>query len=498
MNRSRLAAALLPPLAALALALAPPGESAQAQAAAAPQSGDLLCLKDGRILEGRPMERVAGGILVKFMNGDVRVPDALVLDALLEDEAAAAEPKKAAELQKRRDERRRYVDELKSLAEWRNRRKETTRHFEFEYTVPPHVFAGYRDSMEAYFTEFAKLWNTKQPKDGRLKVCFYGDAGTFHQVAGVGGGVLGYFRFVDPMELDIYFDRLDPELTEDVMFHEANHYLQKLLNPDVKMPHFPGEALAEYYGASAWNPQTKRLTVGLIQDERLAEVKHDQDSGKKVPLEELLSTANMYEHYTWGWTLVHYLMNQPRYAKKFQRFVVGLVNGADVERQQTGLQGLSELKDGEVLRTFMKQLDLKGKEGLKKLEDEWYAYITTELKAVTARGFEKAGLKVARSYPPRPIKAKNLLRKSLDAGSKSADVRDKLAGILASEDGAFPEAIALWREAIEIEPLTARYYSNLAHALEKSGKKEEGKRLLALAKELDPDDPWLDLDLRGS
>jgi tetratricopeptide (TPR) repeat protein len=467
-------------------------------AAPAHAAPDTLCLKDGRVLDGMPMERTQdGGILVKFKNGDVKVPAALVLDVLLDAEAATADAAKGAEVRKRQEERRKYVAELQSLAEWRNRRKESTKHFDFEYTVPPHVFVEFRDTMEAYYTEFSKLWNIKQPKDGRLLVCFYGDEGTFHQVSGAGYGILGYFRFVKPLELDIYYDRLDADLTEDVMFHEANHYLQKLLNPAVNMPHFPGESLAEYYGASAWDPKTRKLTVGLMQDERLAEVKTDIDAGKMVKLEELVSTPKMYEHYTWGWSLVHFLMNSPKYEKKFLKFVTTLVNGADVKREAFGLDGLSDVAETEVLRLFMKSLDLKNKEALAALETEWHHYVKENLQAVTTRGLEKAGLKVVASYPPRPIKAKNLLQKALDAGSQDPDVHDKLAGLLASEDQDFAKAIPLWRKAIELEPLTARYYSNLAHALEKKGQKDEGKRLLALAKELDPDDPWLDLDLRG-
>ena len=110
--------------------------------------------------------------------------------------------------------------------------------------------------MEAYFKAFAKDWKVRQPKDlGRLKVCFYIDRDDFMQIGGVSGGVLAYFRFVKPLELNFFYDRLDPALTEQVMYHEANHYLQYLLNPEFNMPHFPGEALAEYYGASVYDPE---------------------------------------------------------------------------------------------------------------------------------------------------------------------------------------------------------------------------------------------------
>ena len=70
-------------------------------------------------------------------------------------------------------------------------RKEATKHFDFESTVPPAVYSNYRDRMEAYFTEFAKAWGIKQPKEGRLAVCFYGDQDTFQQVTAMGYGVLG-------------------------------------------------------------------------------------------------------------------------------------------------------------------------------------------------------------------------------------------------------------------------------------------------------------------
>ena len=47
-------------------------------------------------------------------------------------------------------------------------------HFDFEYTLPPHVFARYRDLLEASFTEFAKQWKITFPQE-KLKVCFYPD-----------------------------------------------------------------------------------------------------------------------------------------------------------------------------------------------------------------------------------------------------------------------------------------------------------------------------------
>src|SRR5262249_28742414 len=201
-----------------------------------------------------------------------------------------------------------------------------------------------RDLMESYFTEFQKKWKTQQPKDGRLLVCFYGDEDSFHQVGGAPRGVLGYFKYVRPLELDIYYDRTDPAQSEEVMFHEANHYLQKLLNVDFSMPHFPGESLAEYYGASKWDDKTKKLTVGLVQEGRLAEVQTDVAAGNMLSLEKMLSTDQMYEHYTWGWSFVYFLMNKDKYSPKFLKFVATLANGKDVKREDVGVDRLTTVK----------------------------------------------------------------------------------------------------------------------------------------------------------
>ena len=53
-------------------------------------------------------------------------------------------------------------------------------------------------------------------------------------------------------------------------------------------------------------------------------------------------------------------------------------------------------------------------------------------------------------------------------------------------EGKRDQAIGLWRKAIELDPLEGAYYFSLGKALEKSGNEAEGKRLAALAQEIDP------------
>jgi tetratricopeptide (TPR) repeat protein len=476
-----------------------------------PGRADILCLKDGRILSGPTMQQADGGIEVCFNHGTVFVPADLILESIIQGKGAFV-PKTDFEKQqvekglvpfqgrwmspsKRDREMERFLkkrqaaiaDEEKHRL-WRDRRFEKTKHFEFEYTVPQHIFERYRDLMEAYFTVFSKMWNVRQPRaQGRLKVCFYIDRETFGQIGGTGDRAAGYFRFIPPMELNFYYDRLDPEFTEEVMFHETNHYLVKLLNMDFIYPHFPGESLAEYYGASQFDPKTKKITYGLVQEGRLTEIQNYLAAGKTMELERLIKTEGMFEHYNWGWSLVHFLMSDPKYQKKFQKFAVGLARGKDVDRIST--RGLKTVRGEEILRYFKKQLGVKKKEDFKWLEDEWQNYVKEKLKLITPRGKEKAAVAAMALYPARPIRAKRLYREAIEEGSTNPITFHKYAELL-QEDDSHEEAVRMWKRAIELDPINPQIYARMGRALVKEGDRKEGIRLMRLAMEIDPDYAW--------
>jgi len=472
---------------------------------------DMLLLKDGRVLERPKMEVVETGVKVYFENGEILVPAAMVESAVIENappyvpqtpeeqakvdqglvpfEGKWVKPDKREELlRKRVEERRAELQTIKEHMLWRNKWEAKTKHFEFEYTVPPKIAQYYQDLMEAYYKEFSKTWKISQPKDlGRLKVCFYITREDFHQIGGVGGGVLAYFRFVKPLELNFYYDRLDPRGTEQVMYHEANHYLQKLMNPDFKMPHFPGEALAEYYGASQFDPQTKKLEVGLVLEGRLTEVKMDILKGEVMGLEKMLTTDGMYQHYYWGWSLAHFLMHDKRYGKKFEKFVQTLASGKGV-RQVPFQAGLVTVEPKEVWEHFKRTLGLKDEAAVKALEDEWHAYVKDQLQVTSARGLEEAATQAMNLG--LDIKAKRLFKEAIDKGSTSALVYHHYADLL-DRGSSRAEAVQYHRKALEFGPLEPDLYVSLGEALYAGDDKEEGKRLLSLALELDPDDGWL-------
>jgi len=485
-----------------------------------PSRADILCLKDGRIYQDVNLVRDGDGVLVKFENGEVRVPSEQVLEAILLNDTSY-EPETDEEREKlaagkvkfdgrwvshsRRDkllsarleEETERIEEMRRTSEWRNRIQEETKNFAFEVTMPRNVFEHFKDLVEVYFAEFGKTFKIKRPRGlDRLPLLWYNDYDQFVQVTGM-NGALGFFTFVEPMNINLFYDRLDLLLTEQVMYHEVGHYLQKLFDVEVKYPHWPGEALCEYYGASTYDPKTKKMTTGLIQEGRLTEIKYDISRGKWIGVKEMILGCQdrNYEDYTWGWSFVHYMMNHPKYSKKFPKFVTAVSKAKDIKRvrmQITPKVALKTVEGEEMLRAFMKYMGIKKESELEEIEKGWHEYVDKELVVSSSQGLAEAAVSNLRRG--RPKKALRLFGEAVEAGSCRAIDLHRYAKLLATE-GEAEKAIELWREAMTMDPLTAEYYVSCGAQLlrrESSKDREEGRRLLLLSREINSDDSSLD------
>src|SRR6185503_19408305 len=324
----------------------------------------------------------------------------------------------------------------------------------------------------------------------KLPVNIYRDPKSYYQVSGSPPGALAYFRFVKPWDLDTYYDRLDNDQSKQVLYHEANHYLQLLVDTTFAVPHFPGEAMAEYYGASRWDPVTKKFETGLIQEGRLCEIQTDIAGGDKVTLEMLLTTGGMYQHYTWGWSLVHFLMNDTRYAAKFQKFFLALSGGKGILRQDLGRDNLRTVSQEDVWKVFQAELGLKDAAAVRKMETEWYDYID-KLGLVSESGLAKAGFTAAETG--RPIRARRFFKEAIAKGSKNPLVFEKYAELL-DEEGQNSEAKEMLAKAIELDPLEGKFYNSLGHRMRLINKKDpEADKWIKLGEELGYEDRWVDL-----
>jgi tetratricopeptide (TPR) repeat protein len=451
--------------------------------AAALVLGDILQLKDGRVIEGPPIKKDGAVYRIAFQNGEVVVPEGLVRDA-------ATSEGKPQDL----EARRKRLEEAKSRLEWRNRWKTESRHFKFEYTIPPEIFESYKNLLETYYDVFTKKWGIAAPaKVGKLLVCIYHDEDTFHQVSGAPQGVLGYFRFVEPLELHVFYDRRDPEFAVDVLFHEGNHFLTQLIDLKFNYPPWVNESLAEYYGASTWDPKTKKMALGNVQEGRLV-VLWDAIAGQEMQgLEDLIREPQFNAiHYAWGWSFVHFLMENPKYSKKFQSYYLALAKGSGVKRVMGGpMNSFREVPTDDQIALLKSTLGVRD---LKALEVEWHDYVKNKLKLQTGRGYEEAAQWARRWGMSK--KAAKYFKQAVEAGSANPVTYDEYAELL-ERDGKEKEAIPLLEKAIELDPLFAQAYLRLGRLLGKGDKpqRERGEKLKKLAFEIAPDDPYLHMDL---
>lgn len=486
---------------------------------AAAFADDILQLKDGRIVDGVPMKVDGAAVVVTYKNGELRVPSELIEDyviggATLEpvgDEAKAqrangqvmfrgkwVKPEQRDKLVKAAIEKRKTeIAEAKAHSEWRNRYQFQSKYFRFESTLTPSQNEHYSSLLDAYFEVFKKDWGISVPKGwGKLKVCVYPDMDSFLKGAGADRGTLAYYKFV-PMperELNFFNERGDERLTETVMFHECNHYLVDLFSEGLRYPHWIGESMAEYYGASTFDERTKTVKSGQIQEGRLAEIRSDIGEGKKFTLADLILEGPHYEDYYWGWSFTHFMMETPAYQKKFKKFFVDLARSADVKRKTWGgsaQYGFTSVDNEECMRVFKKIMGLSDAAAVEKLQAEWWAYVD-KLEAPGVRGYEEAG-KRAFWDGMFKFRAPRLLKLAIEKGSKDPDTYIALSRCLRMRGKeALSEALSVMTKACDIDPLSGDCWAERGFVLQLMGQGPEGKKLVDLAYELNPGGYYVD------
>lgn len=479
---------------------------------------DLLQMKDGRVVDDVPMKVDGQFVVVTYKNGEIRVPMDLVADYVIGGAAPEAVTDEAkaqrangqvwyhgkwmtpvardkavkAELKQREDD----IAESKAHSEWRNRYIFESKNFRFESTLSKAQNDKYSALLDAYFDYFKKDWGVSVPKGwGKLKVCIYPDYDSFLKGAGVPRGVQAYYLKVPMPErtLNFYNDRTDERATETTMFHECNHYLVDLFGEGFWYPHWIGESMAEYFGGSTYDPKTRTVKIGQTQEGRLAEVRADIAAGKRFSLLEMItkSGGDTYEDYLWGWSFTHFMMETPAYQKKFRQFFVDLAKAPDVKRDtiRIGTFAMPTVSNDECLRIFKKRMGLADADAFDKLEKEWYASID-KLDATNLRGYEEAG-KMA-YFTDKPLRAVRLLKQALEMGSKNPITYICLSRCLRMKPEGLAEALETMKRACDIDPLNAKCWAERGFVLQLMGQKDDGKKLVQLAYELDPGGYFVD------
>jgi tetratricopeptide (TPR) repeat protein len=282
------------------------------------------------------------------------------------------------------------------------------------------------------------------------------------------------------------------------MLHEFGHYLQKLVDTEFRFPHWPGESLAEYYSTGVLDPSGAFEVEPRVLEERLIAIHRDIEEGEWVGLEQMIRGGNErnYHDYTWGWSLVHFLMSRPESAKAFERFYVGLARSRSVARE-----GVSALKNfrydfvegDEILTSFKKELGLRKDADVRALETAWHDYVQHDLAVTSSRGLARAAR--AAALAGRQHRARRLYEEAITAGEADALTFHRYAELLEDMQEA-KGAREHWAKAIELDPLVPEFYIAWGESLlGEVATKEEGKRLLKLALEIEPENLYLEQNL---
>jgi tetratricopeptide (TPR) repeat protein len=196
----------------------------------------------------------------------------------------------------------------------------------------------------------------------------------------------------------------------------------------------------------------------------------------------------MYQHYTWGWSFVHFLMSSPKYAKKFKSWYVDLAKGKQIDRVKDG-RNLDSVQPQELWRSLQTALGLKKPKDVKRLEQDWHEYVEHELEVTSTHGLENAA-EAARNEGRR-LRAKRLFGEA-DASGAMRAVSWYRYGLLLIDLKEPAQAIDALRQAVDLDPLEVDFRIELAKALiDDTATKESAKQHLSLARDIDPTNYWL-------
>ena len=287
-------------------------------------------MKDGRIFTEFGLDQKTDHVEVTLDAGKIEVDNALVEIVLKEGQEVTFTPqtdeerekyekgfvpfngrwikKKNAERAIKKDLENRLEQAEEDLAhqEWRNKYETETKHFRWFHTTPQRVTRRFMASSDAYYDIFKKDWGIKRNKrKPKLSINFYNDASEYQQIAGA-PGALAYFMFLGDYDLNAFYDRLDPDFTEQVVSTSST------------------TTCASSSTSSSTTPLARRVALRVLRrraprrgDGQARGRAHPQRTprhhqgpdgrGREDQLEKMITTRG-FEDYTWGWSFVHMLM----------------------------------------------------------------------------------------------------------------------------------------------------------------------------------------------
>jgi len=479
----------------------------------APLAGaDTLALMDGRFVDDRPIAKAEGGYKITFENGEIFVPEEMVVYVYRDDETIEFTPKTDKEKEKfekgyvpwknrwvtksyavklREKElasRKARIAQMLERRKWRNHAVVKSKRWVFRHTLPDEIFSEFVQMFEDFFEFYCKFWKIRPPpKFGKAVMHIYHNKEYFHQVSGAPQGVVGYY-VPSLRELHFYYDRAHRDYAIAVMFHETSHLLTHMINPKMHYPAWLNEGMAEVFGGTEYSDKTGQMEIGGVQSGRLAVLQAAIEDESWMGLEKLMRSPRIDAlGYAWAWSFSHFLITSDHYSKGFKKYFLAMGRSRSIKRRHGRVETVDP---NEAIRAFKRYLKVKD---LKALEKEWHDAVK-ELITRTDLDWHEAGNRML-GWDKRK-KARQFFKKAIDAGSTNAFDYYNYARLQLNR-GKYGVALRRAEEALKYDPLHARAWSVLGYAKFLDGDRDDGKRCIQLARELAPSDNriWADEEL---
>ena len=476
----------------------------------APLAGaDTLALMDGRFVDDRPIAKAEGGYKITFENGEIFVPEEMVVYVYRDDDSIEFKPKNEEEKakfekgrvpwkgrwisksyavrlrEKELASRKARIAQMLERRLWRNHAVVKSKRWVFRHTLPDEIFAEFVQMFEDYFEFYCKFWKIRPPaKFGKATMHLYHNEDYFHQVSGAPQGVAGYY-VPSQRELHFYYDRAHHDFAIAVMFHETSHLLTHMINPKMHYPAWLNEGMAEVFGGTEYSEKTCQMEIGTVQSGRLAVLQGAIADESWMGLEKLMRAPRINAlGYAWAWSFCHFLITSDHYSKGFKKYFLAMGRSRSIKRRHGRVETVDPNEAIRALKRFLKVKDIKA------LEKEWHDSVK-ELITRTDLDWHEAGYIMLLWGQDK--KARQFFKKAIDAGSTNAFDYYNYARLQLNR-GKYGVALRRAEEALKYDPLHARAWSALGYAKFLDGDRDDGKRCIRLARELAPSDNriWAD------
>ncbi|MED5330306.1 MAG: hypothetical protein VX916_03355 [Planctomycetota bacterium] len=384
-------------------------------------------------------------------------------------------------LKKRKEEEAAELKKLQSDQRWRNRKKIDSRYFDVESNLPEDQLDEWVDALETYYKYFREFWGiTISPKlaKKKMKVFLYRNSKDFHDQTEVAQNIGGFFNW-GVGELHIPFDDADPAKAKAVLFHEFNHLLTYLIEPDFMYPIWLNEGMAEYYG-TAYIDEKGDFIVGGQQDGRLVSITKHKKEGKLWSIPQVLLTERgtfNATHYAYAWSFCHFLMQSEKYSKGFRAFFGNLHNNRDIPQSDVIYDYGRPTKKMVALSDVIPALEKRVGASIEELEAEWRHWIDQAYGDLNPRAYYLAArieLMSPKEDGSHVTNAIEFYEKAIELGVNSANCyrdyaevlrrggMDTADGFAAVIDPDIERAWGLIQEAIKIDPINPILYLEAA------------------------------------